>query len=236
MIDGKWAPIPIQAYSGEDVDKSLRTHMGVRTCPRHDPMQSGIVERERSSFRAAAHSEADPTVLDTGDGPLSHYAQAFVTWAKHAFLEIGLQIRSEFQSGALLGQYYGLYTINATTMHRESSKMSFLRKGLADPNLTVFQSALAKRIRFHGAWAVGFDVETMGYAYTLSARKEIVLSVGAFQSPRFLMVSGVGPAVTLKAHGSYHLNEGEILHNECFVALFQGELLNQTINAMQVRK
>ncbi|KAG0160217.1 hypothetical protein PDIDSM_7744 [Penicillium digitatum] len=109
-------------------------------------------------------------------------------------------------------------------MHRESSKMFFLRKGLADPNLTVFQSALAKRIRFHGAWAVGFDVETMGYAYTLSARKEIVLSVGPFQSPRFLMVSGVGPAVTLKAHGIP------------FVADRPGELLNQTINAMQVRK
>lgn len=147
----------------------------------------------------------DPTVLGTGDGPLSvtypHYAQAFATWAKHAFVEIGLQIRSGFQSGALLGQSYGLYTINATTMHRESSETSFLRQGLADPNLTVFQSALAKRIRFHGKRAVGVDVETMGYPYTLSARKEIVLSAGALQSPQLLMVSGVGPAATLKAHG-----------------------------------
>ncbi|KAJ5506045.1 Glucose-methanol-choline oxidoreductase C-terminal [Penicillium expansum] len=153
---------------------------------------------------ANASVVSDPSVLGNGDGPLSvtypHYAQAFATWAKHAFIEIGLQIRSGFQSGALLGQSYGLYTINATTMHRESSETSFLRKGLADPNLTVFQSALAKRIRFQDKRAVGVDVETMGRAYTLSARKEIVLSAGAFQSPQLLMVSGVGPAATLKAH------------------------------------
>ncbi|KAJ5972442.1 Glucose-methanol-choline oxidoreductase [Penicillium vulpinum] len=154
---------------------------------------------------ANASVTSDPTVLGTGDGPLSvtypHYAQAFATWAQHALVEIGLQIRNGFQSGALLGQAYGLYTINATTMHRESSETSFLRQGLTDPNLTVFQSALAKRIRFHGKRAVGVDVETMGHAYTLSARKEIVLSAGAFQSPQLLMVSGVGPAATLKAHG-----------------------------------
>ncbi|KAK4864724.1 hypothetical protein LT330_001347 [Penicillium expansum] len=153
---------------------------------------------------ANASVVSDPSVLGNGDGPLSvtypHYAQAFATWAKHAFIEIGLQIRSGFQSGALLGQSYGLYTINATTMHRESSETSFLRKGLADPNLTVFQSALAKRIRFQDKRAIGVDVETMGRAYTLSARKEIVLSAGAFQSPQLLMVSGVGPAATLKAH------------------------------------
>jgi choline dehydrogenase len=153
---------------------------------------------------ANASVVSDPSVLGTGDGPLSvtypHYAQAFATWAKHAFMEIGLQVRNGFQSGALLGQSYGLYTINATTMHRDSSETSFLRKGLADPNLTVFQSAMAKRIRFHGKRAVGVDVETSGFPYTLSARKEIVLSAGALQSPQLLMVSGVGPAATLKAH------------------------------------
>ncbi|KAJ5205795.1 Glucose-methanol-choline oxidoreductase [Penicillium cf. griseofulvum] len=153
---------------------------------------------------ANASVVSDPTVLGTGDGPLSvtypHYAQAFATWAKYAFMEIGLQVRSGFQSGALLGQSYGLYTINATTMHRDSSETSFLRKGLADPNLTVFQSALAKRIRFHGKRAIGVDVETFGFPYTLSARKEIVLSAGALQSPQLLMVSGVGPAATLHAH------------------------------------
>ncbi|KAJ5202853.1 Glucose-methanol-choline oxidoreductase C-terminal [Penicillium cf. viridicatum] len=41
----------------------------------------------------------------------------------------------------------------------------------------------------------------MDDAYTLSARKEIVLSVGPFQSPWLLMVSGVGPAATLKTNG-----------------------------------
>lgn len=49
--------------------------------------------------------------------------------------------------------------------------------------------------------SVAVDVETMGHAYTLSTRTEIVLSVGAFQSHQLLMVSGVGPAATLKTNG-----------------------------------
>ncbi|KAJ5753792.1 Glucose-methanol-choline oxidoreductase C-terminal [Penicillium nucicola] len=158
------------------------------------------------SLRGSNASVAsDPTVLGNGKGPLSvtypHYAQAFATWGQKAFIELGLKIRKGFQSGVLMGQSYGLYTINATTMHRESSETSFLRRGLADPNLTVFQSTQAKRIIFDGKRAVGVNVETMERQYILSARKEIVLSAGAFQSPQLLMVSGVGPGATLQAHG-----------------------------------
>ena len=37
--------------------------------------------------------------------------------------------------------------------------------------------------------------------YTLSARKEVVVSAGAFQSPQLLMVSGIGPLETLTKYG-----------------------------------
>ncbi|EAW11661.1 GMC family oxidoreductase [Aspergillus clavatus NRRL 1] len=155
---------------------------------------------------ANATVQYDPAVLGNGQGPLSvtysHYVQSFATWAQKAFLEMGLAVRNCFQSGELLGQSFGMYTINATTMHRESSETSFLRRALAYPNFMVFQSTLAKRILFDGKKrAVAVQLDTQGYRYTLTARKEVVLSAGAFQSPQLLMVSGVGPAATLQQHG-----------------------------------
>lgn len=155
---------------------------------------------------ANATVEYDPTVLGNGEGPLSvtypHYAQAFATWARGAFVEIGIEATNGFQSGELLGQSYGLYTINATTMHRESSETSFLRRALAYPNFLVFQHTMANKILFDDSKkAIAVLTDTQGYAFTLSARKEIILSAGAFQSPQLLMVSGVGPAATLQEYG-----------------------------------
>ncbi|KAL8904945.1 MAG: hypothetical protein Q9207_002939 [Kuettlingeria erythrocarpa] len=131
--------------------------------------------------------EYDPTVLGNGSGPLSvtfsHYVQAFGTWATRGLLEIGIPIIKGFQSGALLGQSYSMFTINATDMTRDSSETSFLRKGLAYPNYIVYQSTMAKRILFdRDRKANGVVVDTQGKQYTLTATKE-------------------GPAPTLQQHG-----------------------------------
>lgn len=150
--------------------------------------------------------EYDPTVLGNGSGPLSltfsHYVQAFGTWATRGLLEIGIPIIKNFQSGSLLGQSYSMFTINATDMTRDSSETSFLRKGLAYPNYIVYQSTLAKRILFdRNKKATGVVVDTRGKRYTLTATKEVILAAGVFGSPQLLMVSGVGPAPTLRQHG-----------------------------------
>jgi choline dehydrogenase len=48
--------------------------------------------------------------------------------------------------------------------------------------------------------ATGVLVRSGRLDYVLTARKEVVLYAGAFQSPQLLMVSGVGPAATLQEH------------------------------------
>lgn len=86
-------------------------------------------------------------------------------------------------------------------MTRESSETAFLQPALGSPNLYVFQSTLGKKIISDtNKRATGVQVDTEGKVYTLSANKEVVLSVGAFQSPQLLMVSGVGPQATLTKH------------------------------------
>ncbi|KAI1364948.1 putative glucose-methanol-choline oxidoreductase [Xylaria arbuscula] len=147
----------------------------------------------------------DSTVVGAGNGPLSvtfsHYAQAFASWATKGLREIGLPVIDGFLSGRLLGQSYCMFTINADTMMRESSETSFLQKGLHYPQLTVYHLTLAKNIIFSGNDAKGVIVNTQGLNYTLSARKEVILTAGVFGSPQLLMVSGVGPEMTLKQLG-----------------------------------
>lgn len=151
--------------------------------------------------------EYDPTVMGGKDNQgmlsvtFSHYVQAFGTWATRGLQELGFPIIPNFQSGDLLGQSYGMFTINAETMERDSAETAFLRPALAYPNYMVYTQALVKKILFDGNRATGVLVDTEGFEYVLSATKEVIVAAGAFQSPQLLMVSGIGPADTLEAHG-----------------------------------
>jgi choline dehydrogenase len=163
-----------------------------------------------ASLRAAnATPEYDSTKVGTGRGPLSvtfgHYAQAFSSWAQAAFKQFGIQPIKGFTSGNILGSSYQLLTIDGQTLQRDSSETSFLRKkGLPRDNLIVYQSTLAKRIIFDDAkTAIGVEIDIGnlgGVTFVLSATKEVIISAGAFQSPQLLMVSGVGPAATLRSN------------------------------------
>ncbi|RDL33850.1 Uncharacterized protein BP5553_08218 [Venustampulla echinocandica] len=153
---------------------------------------------------ANATPAVDLKPLATG-GPLSvtfsNYAQAGASWVEKGFREIGISSILGFTSGNLLGSSYILGTINAKTQLRDSSETSFLASALDSENLSVYISSLAKRIFFDDKkTAVGVQVDTGGRLYTLSAKREVIVSAGAFQSPQLLMVSGVGPEANLKKH------------------------------------
>jgi choline dehydrogenase len=158
--------------------------------------------------------EYDPSRLGT-KGPLSvlypKYAQPFGSWAAKGFEAIGLKSQRGFESGNLAGAYaYPLATIREEENTRESSETAFLRPhlGVHNPNLITFVSTLAKRVLFDGEKrANGVLVDTQGLQYTIRARKEVIVSAGAFQSPQLLMVSGIGPKDTLQEHGI------EVLHD-----------------------
>jgi choline dehydrogenase len=153
---------------------------------------------------ANATARYDEAKIGTG-GPISvtfsNYAQAFSSWVEKGLSEIGIKPRDGFTSGALLGSSYVLETIQAESQMRESSETGFLQPALTRSNLLVYTQSLATRVVFNNQkQATGVNVDTAGKKYTLSARKEVILSAGAFQSPQLLMVSGVGPAKTLRRY------------------------------------
>lgn len=152
-----------------------------------------------------ATPEYDQFTLGSG-GPLNlsfpNYAQAFSTWIKKAFQELGFKPIKAFTSGELIGASWDVTTINSETGERASSEVAFLRPVLeaGQTNLVVYPQTLAKKVLFEGTKATGVLVDTSGTEYVLSANKEVIISAGTFQSPQLLMVSGVGPAATLKQH------------------------------------
>jgi choline dehydrogenase len=121
----------------------------------------------------------------------------------HSFIEtaesIGLPISSDFNGNHPEG--VGIYQINTRGGWRASTANAFLHPALKRKNLELRTNAHATRIMFEGKNAVGIAYHRKGKAQEVRARREVILSGGAINSPQLLMVSGIGDAAELKRHG-----------------------------------
>ncbi|HJU64536.1 MAG TPA: GMC family oxidoreductase N-terminal domain-containing protein, partial [Gemmatimonadaceae bacterium] len=84
---------------------------------------------------------------------------------------------------------------------RYSMADAFLRPVMGRPNLTVITGAHATRIVLEGHRAVGVAYRQGGREQTARAEREVVLCCGALDSPKLLLLSGIGPATELRRHG-----------------------------------
>jgi choline dehydrogenase len=84
---------------------------------------------------------------------------------------------------------------------RWSTSRGYLREALARGNVRVATDALALRILFVGQRAIGIEYEQNGELHQVHARREVLLTAGAINSPQLLLLSGVGPAAELRDLG-----------------------------------
>lgn len=129
------------------------------------------------------------------------YATPFSTWVKQGMSEVGIEEVEDFNSGSLMGHQYCAMTIQQADASRSSSESAFLQTGFKFGSWTVYQFAMAKKIIFDADHRATGVVVEQGNQFILSASREVILCAGAFQSPQLLMVSGVGPAEIIHAHG-----------------------------------
>ncbi len=84
---------------------------------------------------------------------------------------------------------------------RQSPFRSYVYPKCNQPNLTVLTGATAERILFEGSRAVGIQLQHGSHVVQVRAELEIVLSLGAINTPKILMQSGIGDETKLKAFG-----------------------------------
>jgi len=84
---------------------------------------------------------------------------------------------------------------------RCSAAAGYLHPVMGRPNLTVLTRRLAERVEVEDGRATGLTIRHGGRRQRITARREVILSAGAFGSPQILMLSGIGPADELRAQG-----------------------------------
>ena len=84
---------------------------------------------------------------------------------------------------------------------RWSTADAYLRPAGRRRNLTVISSAHVLGLKLEGTRAGGVRYRRRGREHVATARRDVILSAGAFGSPQLLMLSGIGPAEQLREHG-----------------------------------
>jgi choline dehydrogenase len=84
---------------------------------------------------------------------------------------------------------------------RRSIFRSYAHRRLGQPNLTVLTHAMVSKLLFEGTTVAGVEVIEGSERRRYLADKEVVLSLGAVNTPKVLMQSGIGPEDELRRHG-----------------------------------
>lgn len=83
---------------------------------------------------------------------------------------------------------------------RWSAANAYLKPAMAGGNVHVVRG-LARRVVMEGRRAVGVEVDTRSGREVIRAGREVILAASSINSPKLLMLSGIGPAAHLKEHG-----------------------------------
>src|SRR5580658_3066710 len=123
-------------------------------------------------------------------------APAFLDAAREMGMPILDDVNGPMRPGA------GYINMNiAADGTRVSAVRTFLRPALSRPNLTLLLNTNVVKLNFKGTRCVGVKINTNGTVKDIAADKEVILAAGAINSPKLLMLSGVGDAKALRSFG-----------------------------------
>jgi choline dehydrogenase len=141
------------------------------------------------------HGQSGPLIV--GDQEFGHPTNRMFIEAAAA---AGFKKNDDFNGAQQEG--IGFYQVTSSKGRRRSAAASFLAPAARKETLCVAFQTRVERIGFTGKRASFVEArDANGVAQTYHARKEIVLTAGAFNSPKLLMLSGIGPAEHLRQHG-----------------------------------
>jgi choline dehydrogenase len=122
----------------------------------------------------------------------------------HAFVEAGAQAGFELTYDYNGQKQEGFGAMEQTVWHgrRWSAANAYLRPALKSRNVTIV-SGLALRVVIAEGRATGVEIThgTATETETVTARREIIVAASSINTPKLLMLSGIGPADHLAEHG-----------------------------------
>lgn len=137
------------------------------------------------------------------DGPLGVSHPEYVSNLTRIWLqacqEAGFDYVMDFNSGIQEG--CGLYQVTLRNGRRSSTSVCYLGPAKRRKNLTVRTNCEVTRLIVERGRAVGVEYTQKGKREIVRAEAEIILSAGAINTPRLLMLSGIGPADHLRKVG-----------------------------------
>jgi choline dehydrogenase len=119
-----------------------------------------------------------------------------------AFVDAGIQAGFELTKDYNGEQQEGFSPMEQTVWkgQRWSAANAYLKPALKRSNLDL-HNCLARRIIMDGKRAVGVEVQRGSDVYIVHARREVIIAASAINSPKLLMLSGIGPAAHIKETG-----------------------------------
>lgn len=137
------------------------------------------------------------------DGPLAVSDQVLPNRLSQAFVDAavaaGHRRNPDFNGESPEGT--GLYQVTMRNGERCSSATAFLKPVRERTNLRVLTHARTLRVVLDGDRASGVDYFDGMQVVRINATREVILSAGAIDSPKLLMLSGIGDPAHLKSHG-----------------------------------
>ena len=120
----------------------------------------------------------------------------------HAFVEAGRQAGFELTDDYNGEKQEGFGPMEQTVWRgrRWSVANAYLKPALKRTNCRLLR-CFARRIAIEGGRAVGVEIERGGRVETVRARREVVVAASSINSPKILMLSGIGAGAHLREHG-----------------------------------
>ncbi len=154
-------------------------------------------------FKRAEDQERGPDDFHGVGGPLtvsnlrdkSPMAERFLTATREMQIPDNDDFNGPTQEGA------GFYQVTQRNGARCSAAVAYLRPAISRGNVEVLTDRRCEKVVIENGRATGVRVRQGAASEFIRARREVIVSAGAFQSPQILMLSGVGPGAHLRDRG-----------------------------------
>ena len=148
-----------------------------------------------------SHGGSGPEFRGT-DGPLHISRGPRENPLFDAFIEAGRQAGYPVTTDYNGRQQEGFGPFEATIHkgRRWSAANAYLKPAMAGGNVQIVRG-FARKVVMDGKRAVGVEVDTRAGRQVIRAGREVIIAASSINSPKLLLLSGIGPAAHLKEHG-----------------------------------